>query len=169
MVSMDSSHIDYGVLVKCLFPYVGSPSRPGPGPRPHYCVALAPVLPFKGRKFVVVAYGTSKFDDDLLEEHQGAILRVSSGFIKGEKLPRDIGYFVMDPVAVIPYEEEWVMPFSARLDFVTREQGQKSAAHQRLYENLVFMRHFSNQAATRAVNRLIQNGAIGLIGAAKLR
>ncbi len=164
---MDSSHIDYGVLVKCLFPYVGAPAKPGP--RPHYCMALAPELPFKGRKFIAVAYGTSKLDDDLLEEHQGMILRVSSEFIKGEKPPQPTGYFVMDHVAVIPYEKEWVLPFSARFDFVTVEQSRKSAAHGRLYENLLFTRPFSNAAAKRAVTRLIQTGAIGLIGAAKLR
>ncbi|MBN3761290.1 hypothetical protein [Burkholderia sp. Ac-20365] len=133
---MDASRIKRGVMLKCRFPYDDAPHLPGM--KPHYCLAVTDALHFEGKVYVLVAYGTSKLDEDLLRAHQGLILSVPSIYIKGATLPEATGHFVADHVALLPLTSDWIYEdFFGTLDFVATAAQENDARRSRLYESFL--------------------------------
>lgn len=103
-----------GTVLLARFPYDQAPKLPGPSL--HFCL-VAGAFEHGQVKAAAVAYGTSRLDDDLLEQHRGLILSVPAQHIRGAQMPGPVTHFVVDHVAVLPLVEPWVQPrFTARLD-----------------------------------------------------
>lgn len=103
-----------GTVLLRMFPYQEEPKLPGPSL--HYCLVAA-AFEHGQVKAAALAYGTSRLDDALLEQHRGLILSVPAQHIRGTQMPGPVTHFVMDHVAVVPLVDPWVLPrFTARLD-----------------------------------------------------
>lgn len=130
---MDASQVVRGVVLKCLFPYDSDPHQPGQ--KPHYCLVADVPLHWEDQHYVAVAYGTSGLDEDLMRAHRGLILSVDSARLKGSTLPGPVGHFVLDHVALLPLNKDWIYSdFRARFDFMRPEQRENDRERQRLYE-----------------------------------
>jgi hypothetical protein len=153
-----------GAVLKCRFPYVQSPARPGP--LPHYCLFVEQ-RSVNGRGAVAVCYGTSRLDPQLLQSHDGAILSVASAFIKG-KMPGPVSHFVCDHVALVA--EDWIyMDFVARLDFMRPDSRVGDAHRQRLYEQFVALEEVMEAAALEALHHCTVSQCFGLPPGKSLR
>lgn len=162
---MGTSNFVRGAVIKCSFPYVDSPSSPGP--HPHYCLFID-AFELSGDKYVAVCYGTSRLDDALLEHHSGAVFSVDSRFVKGSPMPGRVTHFVCSHVAVIP--DRWIYSnFSARLDFIRPERREGDHVRQRLFTLFEVMESIMLKEALTAVNHMRRTGKPGLPGHAALR
>jgi hypothetical protein len=103
-----------GTILLCRFPFQTSPKLPGP--LFHFCL-FVDAFEHGDVNVAAMAYGTSRLDDALLEQHRGLILSVPAQHIKGAQMPGPVTHFVVDHVAVLPMVDAWVQPrFIARLD-----------------------------------------------------
>lgn len=154
-----------GSVVKCSFPYVDSPSSPGP--QPHYCL-FVDSFEIDGHQYYAVCYGTSRLDDALLSNHSGAIFSVDSNLVKGSPMPGRVTHFVCSHVAVIP--DRWVYQnFSARLDFIRPERREGDHVRKRMYQQFESLEPIMDQEALIAVNYCRRTGKPGLPDDATLR
>jgi hypothetical protein len=163
---MNPSLIKSGTVLKCQFPYDDAPHSPGP--KTHFCLAVDAPLEYRGRTYVVVAYGTSRIDDDLLDAHQGVVLTVKSSFIKGDPLPKDRGHFV-DHVALLPLTEEWILPFHAEFDFMTKEQRGTDPQRYEIWRAFEFSKSVMFRATHEVLDHFLKTKKVGILPGAKLR
>ena len=162
---MSDANFVRGSVLKCSFPYVDSPSRPGP--HPHFCL-FADSFEIRDRQYLAVCYGTSRLDDALLQHHSGAILSVDSSLIKGSPMPGRVTHFVCSHVAVIP--DLWVFPgFKARFDFMRPERRHGDRLRERMYEQFMALEPVIEREALMTLSYVQQTGRPGLPGETTLR
>ena len=162
---MSATNYVRGSVLKCSFPYVDRPSRPGPLPR--YCL-FVDAFDIHDRQYFAVCYGTSRLDDALLANHNGAIFSVDSSLIKGSPMTRRVTHFVCSHVAVIP--DRWVYSnFRARLDFIRPESRHGDRLRERMYEQFVQLEPVMECEALIALNYVRTTGQPGLPGETTLR
>jgi hypothetical protein len=138
-----------GTILLARFPFQDSPKLPGPAF--HFCLFVG-AFQHGEVKVAAMAYGTSRLDEVLLEQHRGVILSVPSQHIRGAQMPSSVSHFVMDHVAVLPWVDAWVQPrFAARLDcFKQSHQADPHRRRLRLqFEQLEPVLHASALDATR--------------------
>ena len=144
-----------GSVLKCMFPYEDNPNRPGP--KPHYCLFIDQ-FEYEGSIYVIVAYGTSRLDKQLMNAHR--VLDVPTEFLDGSKPENDQGviHFLCDHVAILPLKSEWVnMRFSSRLGCFN-ESHLKDPRRKNLLAKLSSMdRVLVNSACVRAKSFAVYN------------
>ncbi len=162
---MAATNFVRGSVLRCSFPYVDRPSRPGP--HPHYCL-FVDSFEIRDRIYYAVCYGTSRLDEPLLENHNGAIFSVDSSLIKGSPMSMRVTHFVCSHVAVIP--DRWVYRnFQARLDFIRPEGRKGDRLRERMYDQFVLLEPLMEYEALIAVNYVRKTGRPGLPGETTLR
>lgn len=165
---MDASTITSGTILKCYFPYDEAPQQPGP--KPHYCLAVEAPFGYRGGIYVVVAYSTSRIDEELVQAHQGAaLLTVSSEFTTGDSMPNGLGHFVLDRVAVLPLTSKWFVPFRAKFTFVSQEQCRGDAKRLEMYLRFVFAQRVMFAATKKVLEHFLETNEVGLAPKQHLR
>ena len=156
-----------GAVLKCLFPFEENPHSPGPSP--HYCLFVDDFLGVDGEHLMVVAYGTSKLDQQLQDAH--CVLDVPTKLLSGSDIGSDQGviHFLCDHLAIIQFESAWVyMNFSARLG-VFKESQQKEPARRNLLHKFQEAETILNKSAIALVREFLAKKKLGLKPGSKLR
>lgn len=164
---MDASLVERGAVLKCLFPYDSDPHVPGE--KPHYCLAVNSPVSFKGSVYVVVAYGTSKMDDDLMRAHSGLVLTVPAVRIKGDRPTEERGHFILDQLAILPFNDLWIRPFLGKLDFIDEKGRGKDAESQRLYKSFVACSGLMYPYMRELLQHFLETRQVGLLPGKTLR
>jgi hypothetical protein len=149
-----------GAVVLCDFPFETKPTLRGP--TRHYCLFVDQCSGLDGSPLLIVAYGTSRLDEQMARLHTPGhgVLSVPSQFIKGSSMPGKVTHFLARHVALIP--PDWVYPkFSARLDFI-RPERRTTAHHAKLYQEFELFEDVMDLAADKAVEYNLATGLVGL-------
>lgn len=163
---METSRYPRGTVLLCYFPYDNNPHQPGP--EPHFCL-LVDQYEHEGKQYVAVCYGTSSFDEKLFDRHNGLVLTVGKEFIKGVDMPKDRGNFIADHVALLPLDDQWIVPtVRGRFDFM-RPEKREDATRIRLYSQYQALEQAMLKATIEVVDSFFRTGKVGLPGGKKLR
>ena len=155
-----------GTILKCRFPFEDSPNSPGPAF--HYCLFSTAIKVPGVSDHLIVAYGTSRLDDALLDTqgHKHGVLSVSSNFIKGT-MPGSVTHFVARHIAVVP--AAWVdQRFNARLDFI-RLESRKDQYRRQLFQQFEAFEHAMDEASEALYIEFLKTGKPGLAPGSNLR
>lgn len=164
---MDLSTLTRGSIVKAAFPFEDAPDRPGPFD--HYCLFVDRLVS-EQTELVMLAYGTSRMDDNLARRHGvgGGILSIDSKLVKGDRMGGPVTHFLARHVATVP--KDWIDPkFRARLDFMRPETRQTDAHRQRMYRLFEIFEDVMDGFAHEATKHLARSGRIGLAPGSRLR
>lgn len=156
-----------GAILKARFPFETSPTEPGPFP--HYCLFGGQMEGRNGESLFLLAYGTSRLDDEVirLHGHGHGILSVDSQFVRGEMSGR-VTHFLARHVAVV--SSRWVHDnWRARLDFVRPEARLKDQYRQRLFQQFEAWEEVMDNAASAALAHFLETGVLGLPPGSRLR
>lgn len=149
-----------GSIVRAYFPFDSDPRRRGPFA--HYCLFSDRLDGADGRSVYVVAYGTSRLDEDMIKQHGhgNGILSIDSKFVRGE-MSGPVTHFLARHVAVIP--STWVQEnFSTRLDFMRPHSRENDLQRQRLFKEFEAFEAVLDEASYEALDYFEKTGRVGL-------
>lgn len=156
-----------GAVRLCEFPYEERPHQRGP--QKHFCLVAEEFI-IAERRYLAVAYGTSRLDTHLLRAHAGAVFSVPTQFVKIARgyMRNPVTHFVCSHVALI--DEHWVDPsFQGRLDFIRPELRTQDPLRARLYDAFCTVEPLLENAALSSIHLLREQGVIGLPPGARRR